>query len=249
MYKTWKKRPKTKVVETLLSVASGKDVAVDLMLFSVQGSAGDTAYIELLQSGESYTVIEDCEDAWNEQVVSGVTASADTSDKKVGTASAKFVVDATPAAGAILGSEAITSADLSGKYLIRLSIKSSVALSAGDLQLLLDDTANCASPLESLNIPAIPANQWKEVYLALSNPSLLTAIISIGIKQVVDVGAFSLWIDDVRAIDGSNLMILDIPNNNSVGSLKLHLTASESINVYSLNGTTNFVATGLEVSQ
>lgn len=154
-------------------------------------------------------IIEDCEDAWNESVDANVVASADTTDKRVGGASAKFVVGAGAVAGAILATEAIAPLNLSTRKDISLWIKSSVALNAGDLQLLLDDTAACASPLESLNIPAISANTWTKVNLKPVTPANLTAVISVGIKMVVDKGAFTLNLDHIVGV-GDNIVVKNV---------------------------------------
>lgn len=148
----------------------------------------------------SEELIEDCEDAWNESVDANVTADADTVDKKVGTASARFVVGAGAAAGAILATEVVGSLDLRAYKGIILWFKSSVALAAGDLQILLDNSANCASPLESLNLPAALANTWTRATLTFATPVNLSALISVGVKMVVDKGAFTLRLDDLRAV-------------------------------------------------
>ena len=144
------------------------------------------------------TVIEDCEDAWNEFASAGITASLDTGDYKVGSGSAKFVFAAAAAAGA-RATEVITSTNLSLYTGIKLWIKCSVTQAAGGLQLLLDDTAQCASVLETLDIPALVAGQWTRVYLKLANPATDIAIISIGLKYTTDVGACTIHIDDVEA--------------------------------------------------
>jgi hypothetical protein len=144
------------------------------------------------------TVIEDCEDAWNEKVDVDVTASIDDVDYKTGSASAKFEVAESCSAGDILATEVI-SENMSGDGSLKLWIKSSVACDAGDLQILLDDTAQCASPLKELDIPALSADTWTEVNLDLGDASGLTAVVSIGIKMIEDKGAFNLWIDDVRS--------------------------------------------------
>lgn len=145
-------------------------------------------------------LIENCEDAWNEVTNPNVTSTADTVDFRTGTASAKLVVSAGATAGELLASEAITSANLTTATAIRLWLKSSVALAAGDLQFTLDDTALSASPIAAINIPALQANTWTAVTLAIPNPSLLTAIIAVGIKQVTDIGAFTLNIDEIRSL-------------------------------------------------
>jgi len=79
-----------------------------------------------------------------------------------------------------------------------------VALTAGDIQVLLDNNAQCASPVESLNIPAVSAYVWTSCVISLANPSSDSAIISVGLKMIVDKGAFTLYIDDIRAIKSSS---------------------------------------------
>lgn len=149
------------------------------------------------KTGHIYTsslVVEDCSDTWAEQAVSGVALS--TMAGKDGNAARATT---TGVGVSILMSE-IISADLSAYKTIMAWVRSSVSTSAGDLQLLLDNTAECASPLETLNIPALLANTWTRVLLHLSNPAALTALISIGLKQAVDLADGTFDIDDVRAL-------------------------------------------------
>ena len=79
-------------------------------------------------------------------------------------------------------------------------VKSTVATSAGNLKLLLDDTAACASPLETLSIPALSADTWTFVRISLANPETDTAIISVGLEYDSDIGAATVWIDDIVAV-------------------------------------------------
>jgi hypothetical protein len=145
-------------------------------------------------------LLEDCEDAWNEQVVTGVTSEVDT-DKKAGTNAVKFTMAANATTG-ILASEVIAIASLAIYDHITAWVKSSIALSPGDLQLVLDEHVLCASPLEAINIPALVADTYTPISLTLANPATDLLLISIGIKQVVDKGAFTFHIDDIRAIKG-----------------------------------------------
>ena len=147
----------------------------------------------------SAAVIEDCEDAWNEDTVAEVTASADSSDKKVGSNSAKFAIGAAFTTG-IIGYEQLSATNISGAWCIRAWVKTSVATADGAIQLLLDNTAKCASPIETLDIPALLADTWTQVYLPLANPASDTAIISIGLKLNIDAGAQNIWIDDVNIV-------------------------------------------------
>jgi len=144
-------------------------------------------------------VIENCEDAWNEFADGHVTAELDGVVFKVGAGSAKFTM-VEGATVEILASEVISIASLADYTHIGMWVKSSVALSANDLQLLLDEHALCASPLETLNVPAVSAGVWTWVKMALANPATDLLLISIGIKQAVDKGVFVLNIDDIRAI-------------------------------------------------
>lgn len=148
-------------------------------------------------------VIDNCDAAWT--AGSNVVATNDTGDKKEGTGSVKLAVAAGATAGQILGYKAITSTSFAGKTTIGMWIKSSINLNSGDLKYQLDDTAALASTIESINIPALTAGIWTKIYLTLANPSLDTAIISHGIYQVNDKGAFNLWIDDVNYGDNYEL--------------------------------------------
>lgn len=144
-------------------------------------------------------LIDDGEDAWNEQVIGSVTASADSTsgNYKVGSASAKFVVDVAFTTG-LIGSEVVTSMNLSAYSQLMAWVKSSVALSASDWNIKLDDSALCGTPIVTANIPALLADTWKLIKVT-ADLSGCTAIISVGLGQAVDKGAMNFWIDDLRA--------------------------------------------------
>jgi len=142
---------------------------------------------------------EDCEDAWT--AGASVTATKDTTDFLFGTGSAKLEVALGAAAGGLLATETITSTDFSAYDTMSLWIKSTVALTAGDLQFLMDNDAACASPIELINIPAVAANTWTRVDCTLASASSDTAIVSLGIKMVVDKDAFTLNIERIEAVD------------------------------------------------
>ena len=157
----------------------------------LSGKAGDV-YIASQE-------IESCEDVWDEFVDVDVTASADTTDYKVGSASAKFVCAVALINGDIIASEVITSTNLTTYNQVMFWAKSSVAITtAGDLQLLLDEDPLCASPL-ALDIPVLVANTWKYCKVAATLTDY-DATISVGAKLTAnDPGAFTLWLDDIRA--------------------------------------------------
>jgi hypothetical protein len=140
--------------------------------------------------------IEDAEDAWTASA--NVTAAEDATIKLRGTNSVKLTIAAAFTTG-VAAYENFSSDDFSAHTGVHFWIRSSVATDAGDLQLLIDDTNNCVSPLETLDIPALVADTWTPVSLDFATPANLTAVLSVGLNVAVDNGAQIVHIDDVRA--------------------------------------------------
>ena len=155
---------------------------------------------EATPAGTAETEIEDCEDKWDESIDGGVISEVDASDYKKGTKSVKLRVTSGVTTGAILATEAIASNNMTASTHIKLWIKCSVETALGGLQFLLDDTPNCATPLENLDIPALTAGVWKEVTLTIATPAGLTAVISMGLKYVTDLGECVINLDVIRKI-------------------------------------------------
>jgi hypothetical protein len=146
------------------------------------------------------SVIHTCEAAWDELVDADVTLTADAVDYKVGAKSIKMVVAAGVSADDILATDSFAAKDLSDYTHIVAWVKCSIATALADFKLLLDDTASCGSPLETLEIPALAANTWTQVKLAMASPATCTAIVSVGVQQHHDIAGNTFWIDDIRAI-------------------------------------------------
>ena len=90
--------------------------------------------------------------------------------------------------------------DLSGSKYIGFWIKSDIPVAANVLQLVLDETAACASPDETLNIPVLAAGLWRYIRVAVTGAGTTRdALISVGINAASDPGAATLFIDDIRA--------------------------------------------------
>lgn len=143
--------------------------------------------------------VDNCDDAvvqWADGSGGDVTPSRNTTSPKDGTAFVRLTVGA-GAGVELLAYHDIASVDLSAYDSIGFWIRSSVNTDPGDLQFLLDNTSACASPLETLNIPALSANAWTWVNLAFATPANLTAVVSIGITQAVDKGACTIDIDQI----------------------------------------------------
>jgi len=165
-----------------------------------------TGYFEITAENDVLNMtynksVEDCEDAWNEKIDVGVTSST-SADCKEGSASASLVINAGGVvANTLLATEKIDPAiSLIGHKSITLWIKSSKALASGNLQLLLDESVECGSPEETLNIPALTANTWTAVALVLSDASVLDAVVSVGLKTTIAlVESDTILIDAVKA--------------------------------------------------
>lgn len=188
-----------------LAYVTGKRVVKKL--YSKTYAANKDTWVDIDSEGE-YTfpgadntiLVDDCEAAWDELVDTDVAVSLEETIIKVGSSSIKLAVGADVSAGDILATGDMTALDLSGANAIRFWIRSSVNTDAGDYTLLLDETAECVSPSETINVPALTADTWKEVEVDLIAAGAdLNAIISIGLKCVVDKGAHNIYLDDVQA--------------------------------------------------
>ena len=161
----------------------------------------------------SSTRIHACAATFDEATDSDFTQSLDTKDRKQGTQALKMVIASGASAGDFV-TDSITSKDISGYDTIEMWVKSTVATSAGNLKLLLDDTAACASPLETLSIPALSADTWTFVRMSLANPETDTAIISVGLEYDADLGAVTVWIDDISAVENDTAEWTTLPRHN-----------------------------------
>ena len=164
------------------------------------------------RSKVDYTRLLSCNTAMDENVDSDFTVTADTKMKKQGTASNRIVIASGASAGDIV-TDSITSKDISEYDYLEFWIRSSVATSAGNLKILLDNTANCASPLETLNVPALSVDTWTFCRVALSNPESDTAIFSVGLEYDSDLGACTVWLDDISVVKNDSAQWDKLPRN------------------------------------
>lgn len=148
------------------------------------------------------TTIHNCGSDFDEVTTpTGISTALDTQDKKQGNQSLKVTYVVGASAGAVI-TDSIASKDLSKYTHVEFWIKINLAAgtSSGNLKLLLDNTANCVSPVETLNVPALTADTWKYCQVALANPESDTAIISVGLEYDSDLGACIVWLDDIKAV-------------------------------------------------
>jgi hypothetical protein len=190
-------------------------------------------------------LIDDCETAWTASA--NVTATRDTTWLRYGTYSAKLAIAAAFTTG-LAGYFNFSSKDLTGYTHLHAYIKSSVATTAGQIQILLDDTNGCVSPLETLDVPALEAGVAKEIEIVFADASKLGAILSVGISIATDIGAQNVQIDDIRAVkcftgDYLSRFTTDTIYDNDAGELKF-VASNGTDNPIKWNGTGNWADLG-----
>ena len=155
-----------------------------------------------------------CATTFDETTDSDITQALDTKDRRQGTQSLKLTIAAGLSAGDFI-TDSITSADISGYDYIEMWVKSTVATSSGNLKLHLDNGTVTAdgNDLESLNIPALSADTWTFVRISMSNPESDTSIVSIGLEYDSDLGACTVWMDDIRVVRNDSAVWGQIPKS------------------------------------
>ena len=147
-----------------------------------------------------YTDIHLCDRKFDETTDSDFTQVLDDEDRKEGAYSLRLTVASGASAGDRV-TDSINSLDISKYDYLEFWFKTTVTTTAGQIQVLLDDTAGAGSPLETISIPATTADTWTYHRVALANPELDIAIISVGVKYTSDIGAAVLWFDHIKATE------------------------------------------------
>ncbi len=146
------------------------------------------------------TLVEDCEDAWNEQAIANVTTTAVTTPKLRGTNSVKVAIGADFTTG-VAADEVVGDLNLTGATALHFWIYSSIALTAGQLQVGVSESALMGGTPLWFNVPVIVANTWTPCCVD-GDFTGYDHVISVGLKVITDVGAAGadVYIDDVRAV-------------------------------------------------
>lgn len=154
----------------------------------------------VIANGVPDITLDDGDDVWDDPGAN-LTLSSETTDKKQGTASSEIDVAIAFTTG-LIGSEDISpTVDLTSYESISFWIKSDVTTSAGQLQLVIDDSTGCGSVAESINLPVLTANVWKDVSVGISSGTTRSAIACVGLNVATDLSTVSstkINIDDVE---------------------------------------------------
>lgn len=204
-----------------------------------------TGYWDLVSPNE---IVHDCEDAWTASA--DVVGSQATDWFRYGTKSAKFNVQDAFTTGLVGYRNLAAPIDLTGYTHLHFYIRANANVAADKIQVVLDDTADCVSPLAggTVNVPALTANVALECQIALPTPAALGAVASVGLQLVSDQGAISIWIDEIRAVkcftsDYLSRFTVDTIYDDDAGALK-YVASNNSDNPIYWTGTGNWADLG-----
>ena len=147
--------------------------------------------------------------------LTNVTATADTTDKKEGTASADLLVNATFTTGLVAYDDLDATVDLSSTDSIKLWVKYGTTTASGDIELRISSSAACGDTLEDIALPVLVANTWKLVTLAISDNSDMTAVKCVGIDLTTDDGSQTINVDQVIAQGQATSILITLTNTLS----------------------------------
>ena len=170
------------------------------------------------RSSVDFIRLHACASTFDETEDAEFTQALDIKDKKQGTQSLKITLSASAEADDVIA-DSITSVNLSGYDMVEMWVKSTVATSAGNLKLHLDSatiteaTAHASQTDEALPIDALSADKWTFVRMSLNNPESDTAIVSIALEQDADLGACTIWLDDISVVKNDSAQWEKLPRN------------------------------------
>ena len=169
----------------------------------------------VIANGVPDITLDDGDDIWDDPGAD-LTLSTETTDKKQGTASSEIDVASAFTTG-LIGSEDISpTVDLTSYESISLWIKSSVTTSAGQLQLVIDDSTGCGSASESIDLPVLTANLWKDVTVGISSGTTRSAVACVGVNVATDLSTASstkINIDDIEAQGQITSVVILVANS------------------------------------
>ncbi len=157
------------------------------------------------------------------------TVSTDVSVLHEGTGSLKNIITASAASGDKWYRTLNSPEDWSSYTTIGLWIRSSVATAAGNLKFEYASSPDLTSPIASVNIGALSANVWS--YQKLTLAGTRTNINSYGIHYSTDIGAATVYLDDILLGPGSLSF-----SGNDINARILSLSAAQAVTIVYGNG-------------
>ena len=153
----------------------------------------------MYRHGADQKQLDDLNSSTYESKDSSVTVSSTSEMTRFTSNSIQLDITASIDDGDVIFSRSIGSTDISRFTHVEFWIWAQTAVAASDLALLLDNTASCVSPLETITLPALSARTWTYCRLALANPEDDTAIISVGLEYNANNGANTILMNKLIA--------------------------------------------------
>ncbi|HOF50495.1 MAG TPA: YDG domain-containing protein [Candidatus Colwellbacteria bacterium] len=169
-------------------------------------------------------VVDTCDSTsgWTAPTSTVQTLATDNSIFHEGTGSLRNTIASTAAAGD-KWYESFGAENWSGYTNVGFWIRSSVAVSSGQLKFEYASSSDLASPITSINIGALSANVWS--YQKLTLTGTRNSVMSYGINYATDIGSATIYLDDVLLGPGSvyfsgndiNVRLLSLSSGQTVG--------------------------------
>ena len=174
---------------------------------------------------------------WTAPTSTGQTVSTDNGVFHEGTGSLKNVIVASAVAGDKWYQALGVSENWSAYTTAGFWIRSTVATTAGQLKFEYASSNDLTSPIASINIGALAANTW--TYQKLTLTGTRTSVLSYGINYSTDIGAATIYLDDVLLGPGSITF-----SGNDINARFLSLSAAQTLTTtYGNGGGTSGVTT------
>ena len=137
--------------------------------------------------------------------------------------SVKILIGAGFSTGLVAYENLASTLELTSNDSIKFSIKSSIDLSAGDLALALDNTSQCTSPEETIDLPLLTANAWTRATISTTTNTNLSSVKCVGLYVAADKGAATINLDDISA--PGQITSLEFVVTNGVGGEAVDMRA------------------------
>ena len=125
--------------------------------------------------GKLEDVISLRDDSWTVPGMSSVSSTIDSSEKKRGSASAQVTAQTAVVTGLAAHEERATAVDLTDQTQLKFWVKSSTTTVDGQFEVVLDEDTGCGSPEAHIDVPALAADVWSLVTVAITQTDGTTA--------------------------------------------------------------------------
>ncbi len=199
-----------------------------------QGTAGVAGYTTAIStSGVIATVLDNADSTTGWSAGTACTNGLSTSSavKQEGTASLACA-NGNEAQGDVFYKN-ITAQDWTNYTTVGFWIRTTAAISSGNLRFAYDNNTNLASPIATKNVPALSANAWTYVTVTLSGAR--TSVLSYGfqVNQKDNLDGVTVYVDDLLIGPGTPTF----PGGGDVRVRLLSLASGQSVKVtYGANG-------------